>query len=70
MKLNFWLFVSGLFLLYGIIIFACGVYYIMTGATGFTHQFHPSLWWGGILLLASIVFFIISKKNHYSSSEK
>jgi len=63
MKINFWLFVSGLFILYGIIIFAAGIYYLVIHSTDPANHFHPSIWWGIVLFLAGLVFLLISKKN-------
>ena len=64
MKINFWVFVSGLFLLYGIIIFFAGIYYLVTHSTNPANHFHPSIWWGAILFIAGIIFFIIARKEN------
>lgn len=65
MKVTFWLFVASIFLLYGLIIFASGVYYWAAQVSGPNTQYHVSVWWGLLLCAMSVVFFLI---NHKSSA--
>lgn len=67
MKVTFWLFVALIFLLYGVIIFATGVYYWVTQAIGPNTAYHVSVWWGLLLMVVSVFFF---RLNALSVSEQ
>lgn len=61
MKISFWLFVASIFLLYGVIILATGVYYWVAQVAGPNIQYHVSVWWGLLLCIMSLIFFKINK---------
>lgn len=61
MKVSFWLFVAMIFLLYGLIIFATGVYYWVAHVSGPNTAYHVSVWWGLVLCAMSGVFFVINR---------
>ncbi len=54
--LSIWSFVGFMLIIYGIIIFAMGIYYLYTPATTALNQLHPSLWWGACMFIAGLLF--------------
>lgn len=62
-RLTFWFFISLLFLLYGLIILAMGIYYWVTHVVGPNTSAHVSVWWGIVLLVMSGVFWVIHRKS-------
>ena len=55
--LSLWTFVGAILLVYGIIIFSAGIYYLYDPPVQtFLYNFNPSLWWGGILFILGLIF--------------
>lgn len=62
-KINFWHFVSALFVLYGVIILIVGIYYLMTGSTDPANRWNPSIWWGILMLIFSGLIYRVARKS-------
>lgn len=61
-QVSFWMFVAGIFLLYGVILMATGAYYWITGTGTSPAEFHhPTLWWGAVMFVMGFVFLQFSK---------
>lgn len=64
MKISFWFLVATLFLLYGLIILAAGIYYWVANVSGPNTAYHVSVWWGLLLCLLSGVFFVVNRSKN------
>jgi hypothetical protein len=60
--LSIWFFVGLVLLVYGLLISACGVYYLFQPDTSKTlWEINPSLWWGGVMTAAGAVFLVLRR---------
>jgi len=60
--LSIWFFVGLILLVYGLIISACGVYYLFhPDTTKVLWGSNPSLWWGGIMTAVGAVFLMLRR---------
>ncbi len=60
-RISIWFFIGSILLIYGIIIFAAGIYQLFNpsfGAGVELHQFHSSLWWGALLIIIGLIYLI------------
>lgn len=56
-RFQIWSFVGLLFIIYGILIFGKGIYYIFWPPTSIAlYKLNASLWWGGLLFIVGIIF--------------
>ncbi len=56
-SLSIWSFVGFIFIIYGLILTATGLYYIAKPPTGIAlAHLNPSLWWGILLLIVGLLF--------------
>jgi hypothetical protein len=63
-QLSLWTFIAGIFLLYGIILVATGLYYWVSGTGTSPVEFHhPLVWWGSVIFVAGIGFLQLSRKQ-------
>ena len=63
MKIGFWFLVAAIFLLYGAIIFATGIYYWTTNANVPNAAYHVSVWWGLIMIAMGFLFLYFNRKS-------
>lgn len=59
-----WYFVGLILTVMGLIIFAAGITYLISGETPHTilGNTHPNLWWGAVMTAAGLIF-IFTNKN-------
>lgn len=60
-RISIWFFIGSILLIYGVIIFAAGIYELfnpMFGAGVVLHQLHSSVWWGALLIIIGLVYII------------
>ena len=60
-RISIWFFIGAILLIYGVIIFAAGIYGLFDpsfGADVMLHQFHSSIWWGMLLIIIGSVYSI------------
>ena len=60
-RISIWFFIGSILLIYGVIIFAAGIYELFNpsfGAEVVLHQFHSSVWWGALLIIVGVVYII------------
>ena len=58
-RISIWFFIGLILLIYGIIIFAAGIYELFNPSFGsdvVLHQFHSSLWWGILLIIIGLIY--------------
>jgi len=60
-RISIWFFIGLLLLIYGITIFAAGIYELFNPSYGsgvVLHQLHPSIWWGALLIILGLMYLI------------
>ena len=54
-KLDIWTIIGVLFIVYGLIILASGIYYIYVPPANLAlAHLHPSIWWGSLMIVIGI----------------
>ena len=60
-RISIWFFVGLILLIYGIIIFAAGIYELFDPSFGsgvVLYKLHSSLWWGALLIIIGVLYLI------------
>jgi len=60
-RISIWFFIGAILLIYGVIIFAAGIYELINPAFGAgvkLHELHSSFWWGILLIIIGLVYTI------------
>ena len=61
-KMGIWWFIGLMFIAYGVIIFATGIYYWFNPASAHAlNHYHPAIWWGALLFIVGIIFYKIDR---------
>lgn len=62
--LSIWSFVGFIFMIYGLLIFSAGIYYLFTPPKIELNYLHSSIWWGALLFLTGYVFNFFDMRNN------
>lgn len=60
-RISIWFFIGLILLIYGVIIFAAGIYELFNpsfGAGVKLHELHSSFWWGALLIIIGLIYTI------------
>ncbi len=60
-RISIWFFIGSILLIYGIIVFAAGIYGLFDpsfGAGVVLHQLHSDVWWGALLIILGIIYIV------------